>query len=54
MEKIVVNPTYRRLLVKKYGACNVSKALNFYSNSLMAREIRQEAMNECEGVLYKY
>ena len=54
MEKIVVNPKSRKELVEKYGSYNVSKALSFKSNSQMSKEIRHEAMNVYNGVLFKF
>ena len=54
MEKIVVNPEGRKSLVEKYGYKNVSVALSFKSNSLMAKEIRHEAMNVYKGVIFKF
>ncbi len=54
MEKIVVDPESRRILIERYGRVNVCKALSFMTNSLMAKEIRHEAMNEFKGVLFKF
>ena len=54
MEKIVVDPKAKKSLIEKYGYKNVSVALSFKSNSLMAKEIRHEAMNEFKGVLFKF
>ena len=54
MEKIVVNPKGRKELVMKYGAYNVSKALSYKSDSQMSKEIRQEAMNQYNGVIFKF
>ena len=54
MEKIVLSPTSRKEIDAKYGAPNVSKALNFRSNSLLCREIRQVAMNELGGIIMEY
>ena len=53
MEKIVVNPKAKKSLIEKYGYKNVSVALSFNSNSLMAKEIRHEAMNVYKGVILK-
>ena len=49
MKKIMISKTSRAELVKKYGDCNVSKALTYFSNSLMAREIRHIALNDYNG-----
>ena len=46
-----MQPQKRRLLVKRYGASLVSKALAFKSESLASREIRTQAINEYGGVL---
>ena len=54
MEKIFLDPKSRKELVKRYGAPNVSKALNFVSNSFMSREIRHAAMNRYNGVIVNY
>lgn len=54
MEKIVVNPKDKKLLIEKYGYKNVSVALSFKSNSVMAKEIRHEAMNVCKGIIFKF
>lgn len=54
MEKIVINPKGRKALVQKYGAVNVSKALYFKCNSQMAKEIRQEAMNQYDGHIFNF
>ena len=49
MKKIMISKTNRAELVKKYGDYNVTKALNFRTNSIMAREIRHIALNEYNG-----
>jgi hypothetical protein len=49
MEKIVLTKENRRKLIAKYGDANVSRALNFRSNSFMSREIRHIAINELNG-----
>lgn len=54
MEKIVVNPKAKKSLIEKYGYKNVSVALSFNSNSLMAKEIRHEAMNVYKGVIFRF
>ncbi|MDO4411444.1 MAG: hypothetical protein Q4C05_09230 [Akkermansia sp.] len=54
MEKIFVTPPARKQLVEKFGAKNVSVALNFKSNSLMCREIRHVAMNDLNGHVIEY
>lgn len=54
MEKIVVNPKDKKLLIEKYGYKNVSVALSFKSNSVMAKEIRHEAMNVYKGTIFKF
>ena len=54
MEKIFLDPKSRKELVQRYGAPNVSKALNFVSNSFMSREIRHAAMNRYNGVIVNY
>ena len=54
MEKIVVNPKDKKLLIEKYGYKNVSVALSFKSNSVMAKEIRHEAMNVYKGAIFKF
>lgn len=54
MEKIVVNPKEKKLLVEKYGYKNVSVALSFKSNSQMAKEIRHEAMNVHKGYIFNF
>lgn len=54
MEKIVVDPESRRKLIEMYGRVNVCKALSFMTNSLMAKEIRHEAMNVYKGVIFKF
>lgn len=54
MEKICVDPASRLELIKKYGAVNVSKALNFKANSQMSKEIRHEAMNTYQGYIFKF
>ncbi|MBQ2534209.1 MAG: hypothetical protein II546_01970 [Prevotella sp.] len=51
MEKIIVSSNLKKGLIAKYGAANVSKALNFKSSSDMSKEIRQLAMNEYNGQL---
>ena len=54
MEKIVVNPKDKKLLIEKYGYKNVSVALSFKSNSVMSKEIRHEAMNVYKGTIFKF
>ena len=49
-EKIVMNVQKRQKLCKKYGKWNVSRALNYKASSLLAQQIRQEAINELGGV----
>ena len=49
MKKIMISRTNRAELVKKYGYKNVSVALSFRSNSIMAREIRHIALNDYNG-----
>lgn len=53
MEKIFITTEQRRTLDKEYGQANVSKALNYSSNSLLSREIRQRALSEMNGVYFK-
>ena len=54
MEKIYVTPPARKELVEKFGAKNVSVALNFKSNSRMCREIRHVAVNDLGGHIMEY
>ena len=54
MEKICVDPKSRKALVAKYGAHAVSRALSFKVNSLVAKEIRHEAMNTYQGYIFKF
>lgn len=54
MEKIVVSPKGRKALIKKYGAPNVSRALNYHSYSQMAKEIRHDAMNLYNGQIFTF
>lgn len=49
-EKIVMNVLKRQKLCKKYGKWNVSRALNYKASSLLAQQIRQEAINELGGI----
>jgi hypothetical protein len=49
MKKIILQTKDRAELVKKYGKKNVSVALSFRSNSIMAREIRHIALNDYNG-----
>ena len=54
MEKrIIISKQAREALIQMYGAANVSKALNFRSNSFMSREIRQVAVNDHNGIIIK-
>lgn len=54
MEKIVISSVDRKSLVKRYGACLVSRALSFKSNSIAAKEIRNSAMNSYKGYIVKF
>jgi hypothetical protein len=49
MKRIFLDHQSRTKLNEKYGAWNVSKATNYRSNSMLAREIRHEAINEYNG-----
>jgi len=49
MKQIKIQRKDRDVLIKKYGRVNVCKALLYYSNSLMAREIRHIALNDYNG-----
>lgn len=49
MKRIEVEKESYAALVEKFGYSNVSKALHYYSNSLMAREIRHIALNDYNG-----
>jgi len=52
MEKIFITTEMRKVLIEEYGTSNVSKALNYSSNSFLSREIRQRALNELNGIYY--
>lgn len=49
MKKIILQSKDRAELNQKFGKYNVAKALNYRSNSLMAREIRHIALNDYNG-----
>lgn len=49
MEKIYISKLARKDLNMLYGTSNVSKALNFRSQSLLAKEIRHRAVNFYDG-----
>ena len=49
MKQIKIRRKDRNELIRKYGRVNVCKALLYYSDSLMAREIRHIALNEYNG-----
>ena len=49
MKKIILQTKDRAELDQKFGEPNVAKALNYRSNSLMAREIRHIALNDYNG-----
>jgi hypothetical protein len=54
MEKrIIISKQAREKLSEMYGTVNVSRALNFRSNSFMSREIRQAAVNDHNGIIIK-
>lgn len=55
MEIIEIDKTARTALNNKYGTWNVSRALNFRSNSYLCRAIRRDALANFGGKkkLYK-
>jgi hypothetical protein len=49
MEKIRVSKEARKALNEEYGTSNVSRALNYRSNSFQCRHIRRRALADYGG-----
>jgi hypothetical protein len=49
MEKIYLDKEAKKILNERFGASNVSRALNYQIHSVMACEIRHLAMNVYGG-----
>lgn len=54
MKKIVLETVSKKKLIEVYGASNVSRALAFKTDSFLAREIRQVAINTYNGQIVTF